>query len=26
MSVVTAISVVRGFLSSVRSNASDGDH
>ena len=26
MSVVTAISVVRGFLSSVRSSASDGDH
>jgi hypothetical protein len=26
MSVVTAISVVRGFLSSVRSTAPDGDH
>lgn len=26
MSVVTAIPVVRGFLSSVRSSASDGDH
>ena len=26
MSVVTAISVVRGFLSSIRSSAPDGDH